>query len=138
MSVPAALGRILAAAWLMLGVTGCAIGLGGMIANLLGLWLGPEAVSGHVADPFGGRAPVALVGLALLAALEIARRSGLTKLPSAAMVSAAGAAGFGCMGSYALISGLAAGSALDISQGAADLVAGLVFAPTAWRALRSS
>ncbi len=149
LSPQAALTRIFAAAWLM-GATAC------LVICTMGLLKAPlEQFAGLADESAAAReietlasAPLAvgLFGLLLLAAFWLAQRSRtfrpFAQLPNAAMVSAAGAVGFGGIGlvlfAYGLY-GLAAGQHDEVvdhlAEGLAGISAGLMFLPQAWRHL---
>ena len=102
------------------------------------------SIAHHVEEVVSRPLAVGALALVLLVAFVAARRMpslrGLTRLPNAAMVSTAGAVGFGGVGllllAYGML-GLAVGQRVEVgahlAEGLAGVAAGLVFLPQAWR-----
>lgn len=136
-----ALIRVFAAGWLMTGVCGVCVALVGILNGIVGR-VAPQLI---VADPADVRPfAVGAIALVLLALFAIARATpslrALTHLPSGAMVSTAGAVGFGGVGLVLLAYGalgFAVGEPAEfaehLTQGLAGVAAGLMFVPHAWR-----
>jgi hypothetical protein len=102
------------------------------------------SIAHHVDELVSRPLAVGALALVLLAAFAAARRApalrGLTQLPNAAMVSTAGAVGFGGVGLLLLAHGtlgLALGQRVEVgahlAEGLAGVAAGLIFLPHAWR-----
>lgn len=107
------------------------------------------SVAHHVEELVTRPLAVSVLALTLLALFAIARNSrslrGVTRLPNAAMVSTAGAVGFGGVGTllfgYGLL-GFAFGQRVEVgahlAEGLAGIAIGLVFLPQAWRHLSAA
>ncbi|MFZ2029598.1 MAG: permease prefix domain 1-containing protein [Vitreimonas sp.] len=176
LSLTATLGRIFAAAWLLAGVAGLAIGLMGIFNAVFARAVGPNfvtddpaniiyteqrcrelgvangdavacraaSIAHHLQDAVTRPLAVGALALVLLALFFTARRMrslrAITRLPNAAMVSTAGAVGFGGVGLALLAYGVLAfalGERVEVgahlAEGLAGVAAGLVFLPQAWR-----
>lgn len=177
----AALGRIIAAAWLMAGVAGLAFGLMGLIDAAMAGLIGPgfivndtpdaiysasychglgvitpdqeicraASVAHHAREMIDRPLVAGAFGLFGLGLFALARRApalrAVTTLPNAAMVATAGAVAFCGGGGFVLlyaVFGLVTGERAEVGQhlaeGAAAILAGLVFLPSAWRAVRGA
>jgi len=102
------------------------------------------SIAHHVDELVTRPLAVGAFALILLALFAIARRvpalRGVTRLPNAAMVSTAGAVGFGGVGLVLLAYGAVAfafGERVEVgahlAEGLAGVAAGLMFLPNAWR-----
>jgi hypothetical protein len=107
------------------------------------------SIAHHVEELVTRPLAISVLALTVLALFAIARRSrslrGVTRLPNAAMVSTAGAVGFGGVGTLLFaygILGVVFGQRVEVgahlAEGLAGIAAGLVFLPQAWRHLSAA